>query len=208
MRRFATCVVMIGLLACLAPAMAQADDKPRIAVLEFVNKADSGWGWWNQRGAAAMQDVFVTTLLKGGKFRVIERERLSALMAEKNLSLSGDVSTETAIQAGRLLGVEYFLVGSVTEYGKTDVSGRARKLGGLRGLSGKRSKFVGAANARLINTETGEIIWADEAREEHANYRLFVDGFGGGVDRDQRMFDKVMKPIVEQLTQSLMAKDL
>ena len=33
-------------------------------------------------------------------------------------------------------------------------------------------------------------------------------GFGGGVDNDTRMFDKVMKPVIQQLTASIKAADL
>ena len=68
--------------AVAAPAVwAKAGDKPRIAVLEFKNKAENQW--WYSHGGTAAQDVFVTELVKSGKFRVIEREQLEALMQEK-----------------------------------------------------------------------------------------------------------------------------
>lgn len=202
----AVCTLVALALAAVSPAFAQ--DKPRIAVLEFENKANASWGWWWDRGAEAMQDVFVTELVKAGKFRVIDRERLDALMREKNLSLSGDVDPSTAVQAGKLLGVEYFLVGAVTEYGKTDAGAHGRGIGRLPGFRAGKTTFVAAANARIINAETGEIVWADEARGEDAKVKVSVGGFGGGVDRDERMFDKVMKPVVQELTASIKAADL
>lgn len=205
-------ILTLSLCAALAvlaaaPAFAQ-NEKPRIAVLEFTNKANSGWHWWSDRGAAAMQDVFVTELVKSGKFRVIDRERLDALMREKNLSLSGDVDPSTAVQAGKLLGVEYFLVGSVTEYGATDVGAHGSGRRGLPGFGVGKKTFVAAANARIIDAQTGEILWADEARGEDSNVKVSVGGFGGGVDNDERMFDKVMKPVVQELTASIKAADL
>jgi curli biogenesis system outer membrane secretion channel CsgG len=188
------------LVALTAPAAwAQKSEKPRIAVLEFTNKADNQY-WWHG-GAAAIQDVFVTELVKSGKFRVIDRERLDALMREKNLSLNGDIDPSTAVRAGKLLGVEYFLVGAVTEYGQDKAGGSGF------GVSVSRKKFTGAANARIINSETGEIVWADEARAEEKSGKVSVMGIGGGVD-DERMFDKVMKPIVQQLASSIKAADL
>lgn len=199
MKRFLSCVLFsLLVLSAWAPA-AWASDKPRIAVLQFENKADNQY-WWHG-GAEAMQDVFVTELVKSGKFRVIDRERLDALMAEKNLSLSGAVDPSTAIQAGKLLGVKYFLTGSVTEYGSDEAGGSGF------GISVKRKKFVAAANARIIDTETGEILWADEARAEEKSAKVRVKGIGGGVD-DGRMFDKVMKPVVQQLTASIKNADL
>ena len=198
------CLVAVAALA--AVGVAEAADKPRIAVLEFKNKADNQY-WW-RGGAEAMQDVFVTQLVKTGKFRVIEREQLAALMREKNLSLSGDVDPSTAVRAGQLLGVKYLLTGSITEYGATDTGAHGRGVRGLPGFSGGKRTFVAAANARLIDTETGEIVWADEARGEDAKFKLSIGGFGGGVDNDQRQFDKVMRPVVEELAQSLGNADI
>ena len=179
--------------------------KPRLAVVGFSNKADNHW--WLHGGAEAAQDVFVTELIKSGKFRVIERENLEALMMEKNLSLSGDVNPKQAIAAGKLLGVNYLLTGSITEYGAADKSAHGPGVGGLPGFSVGKKTFVAAINARLIDTSTGEILWADEARAEESSARISVGSFGGKVD-DERFFDKVLKPCIQQLTASLKAADL
>ena len=53
-----------------------------------------------------------------------------------------------------------------------------------------------------------EIVWADEGRGEEGNARVRVGGFGGGVDNDERMFDKVLKPVIQQLVASLEAADI
>lgn len=199
MKRYIPLVLIsLFLITAWAPAAFSAD-KPRIAVLKFENKADNQY-WWHG-GAEAMQDVFVTELVKSGKFRVIDRERLDALMAEKNLSLSGAVDPSTAIKAGKLLGVKYFLTGAVTEYGADEAGGSGF------GISVKRKKFTAAANARVIDAETGEILWADEARSEAKTAKVRVKGIGGGVD-DQRMFDKVMKPVVSELAEGVKSADL
>lgn len=197
--------LLLAVLAAPAVTSAASSEKPRIAVIEFKNKADNQW--WYHGGAEAAQDVFVTELVKSGKFRVVEREQLQALMAEKNLTLSGDVDPSTAVRIGKLLGVNYLLTGAVTEYGVTEKGGHAPGLRRLPGVSASKKTFVAAMNARLIDTSTGEIVWADEARGEESSARVFVGGFGGGVD-DDRMFDKVLKPVIQQLTASLKAADL
>ena len=71
--------------------------------------------------------MFVTELVKSGKYRVIEREQLAAIMQEKNLSLSGEIDPKTAVKAGKLLGVEYIITGALTELGVAD-RGRARPV--------------------------------------------------------------------------------
>jgi curli biogenesis system outer membrane secretion channel CsgG len=202
-------VVILGLfLAVVAAAWtpaAAAGNKPRIAVLQFQNKADNQW-WWHG-GADAAQDVFVTELVKSGKFTVIEREQINAIMQEKGLTQSGDVSASTAMQIGKLLGVQYMVAGAVTEYGNTDKSAHGRGIGRLPGFSAGKRTFTAAMNARIFNVSTGEIVWADEARNEESSSKVSVGGFGGGVD-DERMFDKVMKPTIQQLVASIKAADL
>jgi len=203
-------VTLCCALVLAVVAMAEAaSDRPRIAVIEFKSKAENQW--WYHNGSAAAQDVFVTELVKSGRFRVVEREQLAALMQEKNLALSGDIDPSTAVRAGKLLGVDYLLTGSVTEYGVSETNvntpggfGRGRYI---PGVSVGKKNFVAAMNARLIETETGEILWADEARGEEGSSRVHVGGFGGGVD-DDRMFDKVMKPVILQLVASLKAADI
>jgi len=199
MKRLTTLAVLALLAFVVAAPSFAADAKPRIAVLEFKNKADNQW--WYSGGAAATQDVFVTELVKSGKFRVIDREALDTLMQEKHLSLGGDLDAKTAIKAGKLLGVQYFLAGAVTEYGASEAGG-----GGFA-FSLKKRNFTAALNARIIDAETGEIVWADEARGEESTTKVSVQGIGGGVD-DEHMFDKVMKPTVQKLVASIKAADL
>ena len=208
MKRIVSLSLCAAVLCALAVPFAMAEEKsskPRIAVIEFKSKADNQW--WYSSGAAALQDVFVTELVKSGKFRVVEREQLAALMEEKNLALAGDIDPSTAVKIGKLLGVNYLLTGSVTEYGVTDKGAHGRGVGRLPGFSAGKRTFVAAVNARLIDTSTGEIAWADEASAEESSAKVSVGGFGGGVD-DDRMFDKVMKPVIQQLVASIKSADL
>jgi len=121
-------------------------------------------------------------------------------MQEKNLSLSGDVSAATAVQAGKLLGVEYILVGDVTEFGEQE---NKAQVGWGIGVDVRKKKFIAALDVRLISVTTSEILWAETGRKEESNAKVYVAGIGGGVD-DDRMFDKVLRPVVEELSGKLM----
>ncbi len=200
------CAVLAPVLsASLGAAEGGSSGKPRIAVLEFTNKANNDWWWHN--GAAAAQDIFVTELVKSRKFVVIERERINAIMQEKGLTLSKDIDAKTAMQIGKLLGVNYMLTGALTEYGNTDTNAHGPGVGSLPSFGVHKRVFVAALNARVFNVSTGEIVWADEARKEESSSRVSVGGFGGGVS-DDRMFDKVLKPIIQELVASLKSSDL
>jgi curli biogenesis system outer membrane secretion channel CsgG len=197
---------LLALCAVLAVALvAGAQDKPRIAILEIKNKADNQY-WWHGGGEAA-QDVFITELVKSGKFRVVERERIAAIMQEKGLNLSGDVDPSTAMQIGKLLGAEYLLAGAVTEYGEEQSDVRTPGFRGIPGVSVGKKTFTAAINARVFDVSTGEIVWADEARAETGSAKVFVGGAGGG-SNDRRMFDKVLRPAIDDLVRSLKAADL
>lgn len=204
----ALATLLIAALSLTLASAAFAADKPRIAVLEFEAKADRQWySWWRSGGASAVQDQMVTELVKSGMFRVIEREKLDALLREKNLSLSGDVSAETAVKAGRLLGVKYFVTGAITEYGTEGADVHAPSVGKLPSFGVGKKTFTAAINARIINTETGEILWANDVRKQTKSGRLRVGGFGGGKS-DNAMFDKVLKPAVVELVESISMADL
>jgi len=190
-------VGLAAVVATLIVAQASfAGGKPRIAVLEFGHKALNS-RWWGSGGAA--QDMFITSLVKSGKFTVVDRERLDALMQEKNLSLSGEIDPATAVKAGKLIGVEYMLFGNITEFGETE---NKASVGFGVGLDVKKKKFVAALDCRLVSTQTGEILWADSGKREESATKVFVFGTGGGVD-DDRMFDKVLRPIVDDLSAKL-----
>ena len=194
-------------LACLMAGVAQGQAKPRVAVLEFKNKAQ-GYAWsWYQAGQAA-QDMLVTELVKTDKYRVIERERLDALMQEKHLTLSGDVDPKMAVKVGKQLGVEYLIVGNVTEMNLIDKG--VRVPGGLFGnpsVSVKNQKMQVALDARAINTSTGEIMWADTGKAETSDSSVFVAGAGGGAN-DRNKLDRCLRPAVQELAKSLEKKSL
>lgn len=161
--------------------------KPRLAVLEFKYRGDLQW-WWHA-GAGVAQDEFINELVKSGKFQVISREELFAMLSEKGLDLSGDVDPSKAVKAGKLLGVNYLVTGTVTEFGD-------RNAGGTR--LGKRDVVV-AMNARLIDTHTGETNWSDERTVSENSAKI--------AGSDDRLFHHLLKTCVQQLTQSLKSAD-
>jgi len=201
MNRSLPAVALLALFIA-SPLLAQGA-KPRVAILEFKNKA-SHYTWsWYEAGRQA-QDMLVTELVKSGKYRVIEREQLQAIMQEKHLSLSGDIDPKTAIQFGKMLGVEYLIAGAVTELGVTDrnASVPGGFLRGLPSVSVRSQKMEAALDARAFSTSTGEIVWADTAKDETSDSSVYVAGAGGGAN-DRNKVDKLMRPVVQKLAASL-----
>ncbi|WP_066116702.1 CsgG/HfaB family protein [Geminocystis sp. NIES-3709] len=164
-------------------AQANNDEKIRIAVLDFDYSALSNPQWLlNIFGgtASGVSDIFVNRLVDSEKYRVIERSRLNAVLAEQNLGTSGRVDPSTAAQIGRLLGVEVVLIGSVTQF---DIQKQGSSFG-LFGVSvgGQTTEALVSLNVRAVNTTTGEIIMGAEGSGvgTQKDDQVYVLGMGGG----------------------------
>ncbi|HEY6066493.1 MAG TPA: CsgG/HfaB family protein, partial [Thermoanaerobaculia bacterium] len=200
---FAALLAATRVTAAPEPSAA-APPKPRVAILEFKNKTEGyAWAWY--RAGEAAQDMLVTELVKKGNFRVMERERLAAILEEKNLQLSGDIDPKTAVKLGKMIGVEYLIAGAVTELGVADrdVSVPSNLFGGrMPSVSVRSQKMDAAVDARAFSTQTGEIVWADTASESTSDSSVYVAGAGGGVE-DHRKLDRLLRPVVVKLADSL-----
>jgi len=135
--------------------------KVRVAVARFgaTDRFAQVYGGWDIGGGLAAQ--VVTELINSGKVVVVERAILSQIMREQELSASKLVTKETAAQVGQLLGVDYLIVGEVTEFEQKAV-GAGGRAGFLTWLFPKASAEFTAAHVaidlRIIDTSTGEII--------------------------------------------------
>lgn len=211
MSRFSRTVVLcaMALLAATGALTAAEAAKPRIAVLEFKNKVQ-GYGWSGYKAGEAAQDMLVTELVRKGTYRVMEREQLAAILEEKNLSLSGDIDPKTAVKIGKMIGVEYLIAGAVTELGVADrdVNVPTYLFGGrVPSVNVRSQKMDAALDARAFSTSTGEIVWADTASESTSDSSVYVAGAGGGV-ADHGKIDRILRPVVVKLAQSLGQKKL
>jgi len=206
MKRIVSAFLLLAILS--AAAVFAQGSKPRVAVLEFKNKAPH-YAWAGYEAGRGAQDMLVTELVKSGKYRVIEREQLAAMMREKNLSLSGDIDARTAVKIGKMLGVEYLIAGVITQLGATDRNATvpSNLLKGLPSMNIRSQKIDAALDARAFSTSTGEIIWADSAKDETSDASVFVSGAGGGAV-DHTKVDRILRPVVQKLAVSFGKTDV
>ena len=147
--------------------------KKRVAVFEFEDKTDHRVRWWTgQSVGRGMADMLVTSLVKSGRYRVIERQEIEQIINEQQLGQSGMVTAQSAAKVSQLLGVEIAIIGSVTEFGqqRSDTGGRVKRIG--VGIS-KMGATVGL-DIRFINTTTGEILAAENIRRQKSKKGLSV----------------------------------
>ena len=183
---------LTGIFSCVMVLMflTTAWAKDRVAIMDFENKSQHG-GWRLGRGAS---DILTTELVKTGKFNVMERDRLAAIIQEQNLGASGRIDPSTAARIGKIIGVEYIITGAITEYGQSQASG------GGRGVNIGKKGYHATVDIRMINTVTGEIVFADSASHSKSAINVRVFGIGGGESFNEKKATEVMREAIKNLT--------
>jgi curli biogenesis system outer membrane secretion channel CsgG len=189
MSRMIRLICTLVLLAVTGAA--QTSGKKRVAVLDFdygtVQSSVSSLFGTNQDVGKGITDMLVEKLVKDGKYSVIERKALDRILSEQNFSNSDRANPATAAKIGQILGVDAIIMGSITKFGRDDKSksfggaGLAPRGFGIGGIKKNESKAVCAISARLVDTNTGEILAAvtGEGESKRSGTSL-IGGAGGG----------------------------
>ena len=174
------------LAVCASSSQAQAS-RPTVAILNFEYGTIDHWWSGNQDIGQGISDLLVDELVNDGSYRVIERKRLDAILAEQNFSQSerADPSAKTLARVGKVLGVKYMIVGSITKFG-TEKSNKSFGGGGFGSKFGvgevgtAKGKANVAISARVIDTSTGEILAVAKGDGTSKRSGLLLGGGAGG----------------------------
>lgn len=146
----------------------------RIGIFEFKNDTSA-------KGAGGALYSYVTTNIvnHGSPFvQLIERDNLDKLLKEQKLGMSGIVDQSTASSAGKLIGLDYVMLGRMVSVTQSDGQIRARsvpcyEMYSVRNNNGEieqrgrntsftlyegTNRVVLEAKYQLVNVETGEIV--------------------------------------------------
>ncbi|HEX9975062.1 MAG TPA: CsgG/HfaB family protein [bacterium] len=195
-------LALLLILSAIAPAQSPKALKKRVAVFAFEDKTDHTWHWWTgQPVGQGMADMLVTELVKSGKYKVIERQEIEKILSEQKMGQTGLVTPESAAKVGQLLGVELAVIGSVTEFGhkQSNTGGRIKGFGlGVSNIAAS----VGI-DVRFINTNTGEILAADNVREEESKKGISVStpqvDFKNQNDFDESVVGKATRKAIQKI---------
>jgi curli biogenesis system outer membrane secretion channel CsgG len=188
MSRMIRLICTLVLLAVTGAA--QTSGRKRVAVLDFdygtVQSSVSSLFGTNQDVGKGITDMLVEKLVKDGKYSVIERKALDRILSEQNFSNSDRANPATAAKIGQILGVDAIIMGSITKFGRDDKSksfggaGLAPRGFGIGGIKKNESKAVCAISARLVDTNTGEILAAVNGEGESKRSGTSLIGGGAG----------------------------
>ena len=141
------------ILMMLNSAAAKFQEMPKVAVMDF-GKLSKSAGVNTDNVGLAVSDYIIEALVDSGKFKVMAKDHLAEVLAEKNLDTTGIIPPSKARQIGEILGVRYIIYGNVN-----DVNSDTFTLEIIQ--NGADVHTVKALIiARMMDVETGEIITA------------------------------------------------
>lgn len=191
-------VVALAVLAGCASTGARAPEhvlaekivgpRLRVAIVEFENKTTYG-----ARLGTASADILVTELGKTNRFILIERAKMDKILAEQKFGQTGAVDPGTAAQMGKLLGAAAIVTGAVSQFGvKTRGSD-------VLIVQSKRQIAEAVVDVRIIDVETGQILYAESGTGEATSSSGTFLGLGTRSSYDEALEGKALRVAIQGL---------
>lgn len=136
-------------------------DYPRVAIMNFGNKAITSKGFRDQDFAMATEYA-IYQLSASGWFDLIDYEQLNTIAQMHNINNSGLVDPSTIVAMGQFAGAEYMIVGNVTGLTLKENGVKLQAKGAKAGVG----EHVVNANVtvRIVDIKTGRIMGAGMGR--------------------------------------------
>lgn len=155
----AACVLMLTFVSACAPYNSVRPDqykyeKPRVAILDFENKASLSNQWKLSEG---MRNMLVDALVKTDSYTVLTRNDLGAVLTELDIQSKPHFREQGKLQQGKLKNVQYLIKGAVTDFAHVK-GGAFRVVGSNLGLGIGSDVAVVTVTLYVIDVESAEII--------------------------------------------------
>lgn len=172
-----------------AEKAAPAPSGPKIIVCvdQFEGAGKLGWD-----EGPVMAAMLTDALMQSGRFLVVERPKLDNALKEQDLSAAGRINQQTARQIGQIVGAQFLIQGTVTQFepGESGQSGRVGiPIGGFGsvGVGGSKVTSKVAMQLRIIDLTTTVVLSTHKA-EETATHKsigadVYAKGFSVGGDQ-------------------------
>ncbi|MEA2698755.1 MAG: hypothetical protein QOI66_3026 [Myxococcales bacterium] len=170
----------------LLPSAAQAGESGRTAVMVLYFDNDSGNGEYDSL-AKGLADMMITDLSAVSSLRVVEREKLEALLSELKLQRKKYFDPKTAQRIGKGTGAAYAVTGSFTSFDpniRMDVrmikieNATIVKSASVTGTKDKFFDLQQQLTAKLIDGLTGVLSPADSGAVNASARKNKVDNLG------------------------------
>lgn len=186
-------IIFLLAMLCTIPSYAQDEKtiKRKVAIGRFTNETQYAKGLFYDKENDPMRkqalDILSSKLAASGKFILLERDDLDVLMAEAGSSMNK-------------IGADFIILGSITEFG--------RKAEGQQKVfsSTKTQTAEAGVSIRLVEADTGLIIYSDEAKGYAETTTKQTMGIGGSAGYDATLSDKAISAALGQLVENIINK--
>ena len=170
--------------------------KLRVGIVDFVNKSSYGAG----RLGTSASDILTTELFKTGAFILVERAQLRQVLGEQSLGQTGVVNAETAAQAGKVLGLNALVTGSISQFG---VSTGGADYGVYKQ---KVQTAKCTVDVRVVDASTGQLLFADSGRGEFEKKAQEVLGMGSRAGYDETLGQEALRSAITKFMDNLVQR--
>jgi curli biogenesis system outer membrane secretion channel CsgG len=177
--------LFIFVLCAVTPAQ-EGQNKPAVAIKTFENPPY----YYSSNIGTGLTDLFITELMKAGKYRIVERDGLDDLIDEIELGQSVYVNESSAVPQGHFISPEYLVIVKVTNFGEKEKNYSGAGLSSLFGVR-QRQAYV-RMDFRIVDATTREVIYSGYGDGEDTTKGLSFMGVissqSGAVDVSSRSF--------------------
>lgn len=194
--------LLVSVAGCSSTTSIPQDRKYLVAVMAFENSTGDAE---QDVYLSQLQEKMIDGLLASGRVRLIERNRISEVLKEKELQQSGVLSTSDAMKIGQLLGAEAVCTGSLNRLSSDfDVN---------QAMMARNEKLTVTVEltSRIIHAGTGEILSSATVTEKSSDS---ADSIGkkissGSINEEETLLqalDKAARGASEKLGESMPLK--
>lgn len=170
--------------------------KRRIGVVEFENKSAYGQG----RLGGGATDILVGELAKTGRFIVVERAKLDKVLEEQKLGAGGLIDEATVARTGKILGLSAIVTGSVSNFGVNTVGSDFILM------QRKRQVASVTVDIRAVDTETAQVLLADQGKGEASASHMQILGLGTRGGYNEILEGEALRAAISKLVENFVSQ--
>lgn len=210
MRKALSVLLLPALVGCYSESVAKKEETvtikkrpPRarefrktLAVVDFEDKSGYGQG----RLGTPAADILSTFLFQSEQFILVERQKIDSILKEHQLEQSGVTDDTTAVKIGRLLNVKMIAYGAVTNFGQKP------KSTSIIITDTKTQIAECRVTARLVDVETGEILFADFGSGVAESSATTTLGVGVRQGYDEKLAGEALQAAIAKFVDNMVDK--
>ena len=155
-----------GLALCVLAGTASAQSQPTVAVLYLNNSALGAQNAELQPLSKGIADLLINSLAGNPALRVVERDRIQAVLDEQKLATDGKLDPATSVRVGKIVGAHHMITGVfITE----------------------RASGTMKISLRVFNTETSEIVSRAEETGKTDAILPLIDKLGARLNAELKL---------------------